>query len=233
MWPAAVSVTQSMQVIAQALEAPLAKVLLEQRDKEMGEVPLQQDETEVLEAGVMKGLSVSKAAGPLNWGLAASAHAPEVLKPQKTHWGHKLPLNMTKIEVVDFLANVSVWAKPVQLLFINVVVVLALPAQFEVIKLATDLHIPIQYNRLVNKVAKTVATSKGKQTVVLTEEDKSDFEQLLLEAEEEEEEGIMPAEYFQHIQQNKKLAKKKVNKAQTVATLTQKVQNNFFRQISD
>ncbi|KAG6873252.1 hypothetical protein C0992_008927 [Termitomyces sp. T32_za158] len=83
------------------------------------------------------------------------------------------------------------------------------------------------------EAAKTAAASKGEQRVVPTKEDDSDYGQSSSEAEEEEEEGKTPAQRFQRIQQNKKLAKKKANRAQAAATLAHRAQNNFSGHIPD
>ncbi|KAG6893909.1 hypothetical protein C0992_008226, partial [Termitomyces sp. T32_za158] len=57
------------------------------------------------------------------------------------------------------------------------------------------------------------------------------YGQSFLEAEEEEEEGKTPAQHFQRVQQNKKLIKKKANRAQAAAALAHKAQNNFSGRI--
>ncbi|KAG6869899.1 hypothetical protein C0992_001624 [Termitomyces sp. T32_za158] len=93
------------------------------------------------------------------------------------------------------------------------IVVPAPAAQFNVVVMATDPRTPAQYDGLMAEAAKTAAASKGKQRVVPTEEDASDYSQSSLEAEEEEEEGETPAQCFQCVQRNKKLAKKKANRA--------------------
>ncbi|KAG6874540.1 hypothetical protein C0992_007577 [Termitomyces sp. T32_za158] len=100
-------------------------------------------------------------------------------------------------------------------------------AQFEVVPLATDPRTPAQYDGMMAKAAKTAAASKGKQWVIPTVEDNSDYRQLSSKQEEEEEEGEMAAQRFQHVQRNKKLAKKKANKAQAAAALAHRAQNNF------
>ncbi|KAG6898466.1 hypothetical protein C0993_006637 [Termitomyces sp. T159_Od127] len=66
----------------------------------------------------------------------------------------------------------------------------------------------------------------------LADEDMSDYGQSS-EEEEEEEEGETPAQRFQCVQQNKKLAKKKANRAEAAATLARRVQNNFSGRIPD
>ncbi|KAG6898922.1 hypothetical protein C0993_002745 [Termitomyces sp. T159_Od127] len=86
--------------------------------------------------------------------------------------------------------------------------------QFELVKLATDPCTPVQYDGLVAEAAKTAATSKGKQLVISTEEDESDYGQSSSKADEEEEEGKTLTQHFHCVQHNKKLTKKKVNKAQ-------------------
>ncbi|KAG6883339.1 hypothetical protein C0992_008973 [Termitomyces sp. T32_za158] len=102
-------------------------------------------------------------------------------------------------------------------------------AQFDVVIVATDPRTPAQYDGLMAEAAKTVAASKGKQRVIPTEEDDSDYGQSSSEAEEEEEEeeGKTPAQRFQRVQQNKKLTKKKANRAQAAAALAHRAQNNY------
>ncbi|KAG6870252.1 hypothetical protein C0992_000606, partial [Termitomyces sp. T32_za158] len=55
----------------------------------------------------------------------------------------------------------------------------------------------------------TAAAGKGKQRAVPAIEDDSDYEQSQSKEEEEAEEGESAAQRFQHVQRNKKLAKKK------------------------
>ncbi|KAG6897691.1 hypothetical protein C0992_012160 [Termitomyces sp. T32_za158] len=104
-------------------------------------------------------------------------------------------------------------------------------AQFKVVLLATDPRMPVQYDGMIAEAAKTAAASKGKQRVVLTKEDNSNYGQSSSEQEEEEEEGKTAAQRFQHIQRNKKLAKKKANKTQAAAVLAHRAQNNFSGRI--
>ncbi|KAG6872053.1 hypothetical protein C0992_009940 [Termitomyces sp. T32_za158] len=106
-------------------------------------------------------------------------------------------------------------------------------AQFDMVLLATDPRTPAQYDGMMAEAAKTAAASKGKQRVVSTKEDNSNYGQSSSEAEEEEEEGKTPAQRFQHVQQNKKLAKKKMNRAQAAAALAYRAQNNFSGRIPD
>ncbi|KAG6892326.1 hypothetical protein C0992_000909, partial [Termitomyces sp. T32_za158] len=112
------------------------------------------------------------------------------------------------------------------------IVVPAPAAQFDVVVVATDPRTPAQYDGLMAEAAKTAAASKGKQKAVPTEEDASDYGQSSSE-EEEEEEGETPAQRFQRVQRNKKLAKKKANRAQAAAALTHRAQNEFSGRIPD
>ncbi|KAG6858725.1 hypothetical protein C0993_005156, partial [Termitomyces sp. T159_Od127] len=91
--------------------------------------------------------------------------------------------------------------------------------QFKVVVVATDLRTLAQYDGLMAEAAKTSATSKGKTKAVPMEEDASDYGQSSEEEEEEEEEGETPAQCFQRVQQNKKLAKNKANRAEAAAAL--------------
>ncbi|KAG6886850.1 hypothetical protein C0992_002019 [Termitomyces sp. T32_za158] len=137
------------------------------------------------------------------------------------------------MELVEFPAGVPARAEAARLIFMAPIVVPVPAAQFDVVIVATDPHTPAQYDGLMAEAAKTAAASKGKQQVVPTKEDDSDYGQSSSEAEEEEEEGEMPAQRFQCVQQNKKLAKKKANRAQAAATLAHRVQNNFSGHIPD
>ncbi|KAG6893487.1 hypothetical protein C0993_000985 [Termitomyces sp. T159_Od127] len=148
------------------------------------------------------------------------------------------------MEIVDFPAGVPMWADAMQLLFIVPITVPVSAAQFEVVVVATDLCTPAQYDGLIAEAAKTSAASKGKTKAVPTEEDASDYGQSSKEDvsdygqsskedEEEEEEGETPAQRFQRIQWNKKLTKKKADRAEAAAALARRAQNNFSRRIPD
>ncbi|KAG6895096.1 hypothetical protein C0993_010165 [Termitomyces sp. T159_Od127] len=102
---------------------------------------------------------------------------------------------------------------------------------FEVVMVATDPRTPAQYDGLMAEAAKTSAASKGKTKAIPMEEDASDYGQSSKEEEEEEEEGETPAQRFQHVQRNKKLAKKKANRAEAAAALARRVQNDFSGRI--
>ncbi|KAG6876105.1 hypothetical protein C0993_005504 [Termitomyces sp. T159_Od127] len=106
------------------------------------------------------------------------------------------------------------WAEAAQMLFMKTMVFPAPPEQ--VVVVVTDLCTPAQYDGIVA----TMAAKKGKHCEALPINNNSNYGELQSEEEEEEEEeGKMPAQRFQHIQQNKKIAKKKANKAKAAATL--------------
>ncbi|KAG6870171.1 hypothetical protein C0993_005052, partial [Termitomyces sp. T159_Od127] len=123
------------------------------------------------------------------------------------------------MEIVNFPAGVPVQADAAQLVFMLPITVPAPAAQFEVVVVATDPHTLAQYDGLMAEAAKTSAASKGKTKAVPTEEDASDYGQSSKEEEEEEEEGKTPTQCFQRVQRNKKLAKKKANRAEAAAAL--------------
>ncbi|KAG6873489.1 hypothetical protein C0993_001433 [Termitomyces sp. T159_Od127] len=155
--------------------------------------------------------------------------------PSRPSRGRKPPLKVDNMEdnmeIVDFLAGVPTWADAAQLLFMLPITVPAPAMQFEVVVVATDPRTPAQYDGLMAEAAKTLATSKGKMKAVPTEEDVSDYGQSSEEDEEEKEEGKMPTQRFQHVQQNKKLAKKKANRAEAAAALARRAQNDFSGRI--
>ncbi|KAG6873563.1 hypothetical protein C0992_008632 [Termitomyces sp. T32_za158] len=153
--------------------------------------------------------------------------------PSRSSQGRKPPLKVEDMELVEFPAGVPACAEAARLIFMSPLVVPAPAAQFNVVVVATDPRTPAQYDGLMAEAAKTAAASKGKQRVVPTEEDASDYGQSSSEAEEEEEEGKTPTQRFQHVQQNKKLAKKKANRAQAAAALTHRAQNEFSGRIPD
>ncbi|KAG6858609.1 hypothetical protein C0995_015331, partial [Termitomyces sp. Mi166 len=64
---------------------------------------------------------------------------------------------------------------------------------------------------------KAAAASKGKEKIVPTLSDKSDYGESSSEHERESEKGESAAQRFQRMQYNKKLAAKKVNKAKAEA----------------
>ncbi|KAG5332932.1 hypothetical protein C0989_006402, partial [Termitomyces sp. Mn162] len=74
---------------------------------------------------------------------------------------------------------------------------------------------------------------KSKQQAVPAINEESNYGESQSEEEEEAEESKMPTQCFQHVQQNKKLAKKKANKAKAKAALMHKAKNDFSGCISD
>ncbi|KAG6863559.1 hypothetical protein C0993_011077 [Termitomyces sp. T159_Od127] len=154
---------------------------------------------------------------------------PGMQGPSRPSRGRKPPLKVDNMEIVDFPAGVPTWADTAQLLFMLPITVPAPAAQFEVVLVATDPRTPAQYDGLMAEAAKTSATSKGKTKAVPMEEDASDYGQSSKE-DKEEEEGETPA---QRIQQNKKLTKKKANRAEAAAALARRAQNDFSGRIPD
>ncbi|KAG6900992.1 hypothetical protein C0995_002792 [Termitomyces sp. Mi166 len=144
---------------------------------------------------------------------STSSYALDVPEPTKHCQGQKPPLDVSKLDVVNFLDNVSARAGPGQLLFMRTVSIPAPPPQFAVVVLTTDSRMPEQYNGLVATQQKTAAMSKGKGKVVATVNNESDYGQSSSEEEQESEEGESAAQRFQHVQQNKKLTSKKMNAA--------------------
>ncbi|KAG6893238.1 hypothetical protein C0992_010783, partial [Termitomyces sp. T32_za158] len=186
--------------VSRAPEVPLAELSLEQRDEEMRDAPTNRDEMALMnaiEAGARTRVPVSQVAGPSDRGLTTSSHAPVMQGPSRPSRGRKPPLKIADMELVDFPAGVPARAEFAQLIFMSPIVVPAPAAQFNVVVMATDPRTPAQYDGLMAEAAKTAATSKGKQRVVPTEEDASDYGQSSSEAEEKEEEGKTPAQRFQ------------------------------------
>ncbi|KAG6874783.1 hypothetical protein C0993_012218, partial [Termitomyces sp. T159_Od127] len=234
-WPPATPV-QAAPIEPRAPDAPLAELSLEQRDEEMSNVPLDQDEMAWLDAmnsGMRMRTSVSQTASLPSRGLAMASMGPGMQGPSRPSRGHKPPLKVDNMEIVNFPAGVPTWADAVQLLFMLPITVPAPAAQFEVVMVATDLCTLAQYDGLMAEAAKTMAASKGKMRAVPTEEDASDYGQSSEEDEEEEEEGEMPTQRFQRVQQNKKLAKKKVSRVEAAAILACRAQNDFSGRIPD
>ncbi|KAG6883360.1 hypothetical protein C0995_012423, partial [Termitomyces sp. Mi166 len=78
--------------------------------------------------------------------LSTSSYALDVLGPTKHRRGQKPPLDVSKLDVVDFPDNVPARAGPAQLLFMRAVLIPALPPQFAVVVLTTDPRMLEQYN---------------------------------------------------------------------------------------
>ncbi|KAG6858032.1 hypothetical protein C0995_003194, partial [Termitomyces sp. Mi166 len=107
------------------------------------------------------------------------------------------------------------------------------PPQFAVVVVTTDPRTPEQYDGLVVTQQKAVAASKGKEKIVPTLSDESNYSESLSEHEQESEEGESAAQRFQRMQYNKKLAVKKVNKAKAEAALQHRAINDFSGRIPD
>ncbi|KAG6887361.1 hypothetical protein C0995_015802 [Termitomyces sp. Mi166 len=205
--------------ILAVVENLLAKLLLEPCDKIMADAPAMQQgwRVEAPYAPVM-----NSQAGPSSQGeaclapeipelkawpvamesrrLSAFLHALDVPGPTKHRQGQKPPLDLSKLDVMDFPDNVPAQASPAQLLFMHTISILALPPQFSVVVLTTDPRTLKQYDGLVATQQKTAATSKGKGKVVATIKDKSDYGQSSSEDEQESEESKSAAQQFQGVQ---------------------------------
>ncbi|KAG6900084.1 hypothetical protein C0993_003139 [Termitomyces sp. T159_Od127] len=168
-------------------------------------------------------------AGQPRHGPSVASQALEALGPSKTHQGQKPPLAASQLEIVDFPANIPQWAEAAQMLFMKAIVFLAPPEQVAVVVVPTDPCTPVQYNKIVA----TVAAKKGKHHEAPPVNNDSNYWELQSDEEEEEEEGETHTQHFQRVQQNKKIAKKKANKAKAAAALVHRVQNNFSGRISD
>ncbi|KAG6886530.1 hypothetical protein C0992_003550 [Termitomyces sp. T32_za158] len=192
-----------------APDTPVEESSLDQRDEEMDEVPLTREDLEFMDHFKSMAPSAGQKVGPVSKGLAGLAHAPNVPGPSKNHRGHKPPILIDNLELVDFPADISVRAESAQLLFMKKVIFPAPPSQLTVVKLTIDPRTPAQYDGLTAMLV----VDKGKQQVVPTIEDDSDYGQSQSKEEEEAEEGESAAQRFQRVQRNKKLAKKKANRA--------------------
>ncbi|KAG6882975.1 hypothetical protein C0992_010073, partial [Termitomyces sp. T32_za158] len=212
-----------------APDAPVEESSLDQRDEEMDEMPLTREDIELMDHFESMASSAGQKVGPASRGLAVSSHAPTVPGPSKTHRGRKPPILIDNLELVDFPADIPARAEPAQLLFLKEVIFPAPPSQLPVVKLTTDPRTPAQYDGLTA----TTSAGKGKQRAVPAIEDDSDYGQSQSEEEEEAKEGESAAQRFQHVQRNKKLAKKKANRAKAAAAIVHRAQNDFFGRIPD
>ncbi|KAG6886635.1 hypothetical protein C0992_003056 [Termitomyces sp. T32_za158] len=106
-WPTAMSPQPAIieALVAKEPKAPMIELSLDQQDKEMDEVPLFRDELALLDAMNPVIPPASKKVGTPSWGLALS-HALDTPESTKPHWGHKPPILIDKLEVVDFPANI-------------------------------------------------------------------------------------------------------------------------------
>ncbi|KAG6870848.1 hypothetical protein C0995_010147 [Termitomyces sp. Mi166 len=197
--------SQELDILA-IVENPLSELLLEPHDEIMTDAPAMQQEQRV-EAPHMPVMNIQ--AGPSSQGEVHLVPEIPELKAQPA----APPLDVSKLDIMDFPDNVLARAGPAQLLFMRAVSILAPPSQFAVVILTTDPRTPEQYDGLVATQQKTAATSKGKGKVVATVNDESNYGQSSSEEEQELEEGESAAQRFQHMQQNKKLTLKKANAA--------------------
>ncbi|KAG6871341.1 hypothetical protein C0995_005865 [Termitomyces sp. Mi166 len=127
--------------------------------------------------------------------------APAMQQEQRVEAPHAPPpLDVSKLDVMDFPDNVPAQAGSAQLLFMHTVSIPAPPPQFAVVVLTTDPRMLEQYNGLVATQQKTVAASKGKGKVVAMVDDESNYGQSSSEDEQELEEGESAAQRFQHMQ---------------------------------
>ncbi|KAG6879178.1 hypothetical protein C0992_004643 [Termitomyces sp. T32_za158] len=232
-WPTAGSTSQSAVVAAvhkpKAPEVPVEDSLMDQRDEEMDEVLLTREDLEFMDHFESMAPSAGQKVGPVSRGLAGLAHAPNVLGPSKNHRARKPPILIDNLELINFPANISAQAEFAQLLFMKEVVFPAPPAQLTVVKFTTDLRTPAQYDEL----QATAPAGKGKQWAVPAIEDNSDYGQSQSKEEEEAKEGELATQRFQRVQHNKKLAKKKVNRAKAAVAIAHRTQNDFSGCIPD
>ncbi|KAG6894244.1 hypothetical protein C0992_006945, partial [Termitomyces sp. T32_za158] len=212
-----------------APEVPVEERSLDQRDEEMGRVPLTREDREFMDHFESMASSAGQKVGPASRGLAGSSHAPNVPGPSKNHRGRKPPILIDNLELVDFPVDIPAWAEPAQLLFLKEVIFPAPTSQLTVVKLTTDPRTPAQYDGLTA----TAAVGKGKQRAVPAIEDDSDYGQSQSEEEEEAKEGESAAQRFQCVQRNKKLAKKKANRVKAAAAIAHRAQNDFSGCIPD
>ncbi|KAG6886546.1 hypothetical protein C0992_003486 [Termitomyces sp. T32_za158] len=232
--PTAASTSQLVVVATvvhklKAPDAPVEEILLDQQDKEMDEVPMTREDLEFMDHFESMAPSAGQKVCPVSRGLAGLAHVPNVPGPSKNHREHKPPIFIDNLELINFPADIPAWAEFAQLLFMKEVIFPALTSQLTVVKLTIDPCTPAQYDGLTAMAV----VDKGKQRAVPAIEDDSDYGQLQSEEEEEAEEGELPAQHFQRVQRNKKLAKKKANKAKAAAAIVHRAQNDFSGRIPD
>ncbi|KAG6858270.1 hypothetical protein C0995_001243 [Termitomyces sp. Mi166 len=113
------------------------------------------------------------------------------------------------------------------------VLIPAPPPQFTVVVLTTDPRTLEQYDGLVATQQKTAAASKDKEKAVAMVNNESDYGQSSSKEEQESEEGESAAQRFQRVQQNKKLALKKVNAAKARDAQQHRAINDFSGCIPD
>ncbi|KAG6895814.1 hypothetical protein C0995_012149 [Termitomyces sp. Mi166 len=181
------------------LAEPLAELLLEASNQIMSDaLAVQQEQrSKAPQAPVA---SSSKAGASSQRGArvlaAVESHrlsvfvpALNVPGPSKHCRGQKPQADMSKMDVVNFSSNVPTQVGLGQMLFLHAVAILAPPPQLAVIVVTTDPRTPEQYDGLVAIQQKAVAASKGKEKIVPTLSDESDYSESLSEHEQESEEG--------------------------------------------
>ncbi|KAG6895780.1 hypothetical protein C0992_012638 [Termitomyces sp. T32_za158] len=177
--------------------------------------------------------------------MATVAHEPkvpdvpveEILLDQRDEEMDEVPLTREDLEFMDhFESMASSAGQKVGLASRGLAGLLHAPnvlgpsknhrGQLTVVKLTIDLRTLAQYNGLTA----TAAAGKGKQWAVPTIDNDSNYGQSQSEEEEEAKEGESAA---QRMQCNKKLTKKKANRAKAAAAIVHRVQNNFSGRIPD
>ncbi|KAG6883447.1 hypothetical protein C0993_006104 [Termitomyces sp. T159_Od127] len=154
-------------------------------------------------------------------------------KPKSRELAHiicKQPLDITKMEVMDFPASIPNHTEPAQMLFMLLISISGPPAQYPVVIVAKDPHTPVQYDGLVATQQKEAAASKGKGKAIPSDNE-SNYGEEESEQEHDSEEGKMPHEKLQQIAWNKCIAKKKANITTAHAAQVKKAVNNFSGQI--
>ncbi|KAG6876870.1 hypothetical protein C0993_012424 [Termitomyces sp. T159_Od127] len=114
------------------------------------------------------------------------------------HCGCKLLLDVNKMEVFDFPANILACAEPVQMFFMLHISIPGPPAQYLMVVLVKDPCTPAQYNGLVATQQKETTASKGKMKA-MPADNKSDYREESSKQEHVTEEDKMPREKMQQI----------------------------------
>ncbi|KAG6886679.1 hypothetical protein C0992_002841 [Termitomyces sp. T32_za158] len=99
--------------------------------------------------------------------------------------GRKLPLAASKLEIVNFPANILEWAEPAQMLYMKAMVFSSPSVPVTVVALTTDPHTLAQYDGIMA----TLEANKGKHCAVPIVDNNSNYRQLQSKEEEEGEEG--------------------------------------------
>ncbi|KAG6876319.1 hypothetical protein C0992_013380 [Termitomyces sp. T32_za158] len=191
-----------------APDAPVEERSLDQRDEEMDEVPLIREDLEFIDHFK----SMAPSAGQKVGLRAQAAHSYRQSGAGQLSNGHSGAGRAGPATLYEG-SYLPSSAQPVD----------------SVVKLSIDPRTPAQYDELMA----TAAVDKGKQRAVPAIEDDSNYGQLQSKEEEEAKEGELATQRFQRVQHNKKLAKKKVNRAKAVAAIAHRAQNDFSGRIPD